>query len=71
MKTLQEQYNLIQEGKGHKDVFMKSARRLFPEYVTNFATYQEATKILKQKSILSEAAGGNPNLVTQKLGKNS
>jgi len=63
MKTLQEQYNLIQEGKGHKDVFMKSARRLFPEYVTNFATYQEATKILKQKSILSEAAGG---VVTQK-----
>ena len=63
MKTLQEQYNLIQEGKGHKDVFMKSARRLFPEYVTNFATYQEATKILKQKSILSEAVGG---VVTQK-----
>ncbi len=62
MKTLQEQYNLIQEGKGHKDVFMKSARRLFPEYITNFATYQEATKILKQKSILSEAAGG---VVTQ------
>ena len=63
MKTLQEQYNLIQEGKGHKDVFMKSARRLFPEYVTNFATFQEATKILKQKSILSEAVGG---VVTQK-----
>ena len=62
MKTLQEQYNLIQEGKGHKDVFMKSARRLFPEYITNFATFQEATKILKQKSILSEAAGG---VVTQ------
>ena len=63
MKTLQEQYNLLKEGKGHKDVFMKSARRLFPEYVTNFATYQEATKILKQKSILSEAVGG---VVTQK-----
>lgn len=62
MKTLQEQYNLIQEGKGHKDVFMKSARRLFPEYITNFATFQEATKILKQKSILSEAVGG---VVTQ------
>jgi len=37
MKTLQEQFNLIQEGKGHKDMFLKSARRLFPEYVTNFA----------------------------------
>jgi hypothetical protein len=49
MKTLQEQFNLIQEGKGHKDMFLKSARRLFPEYVTNFATYGEATTILKTK----------------------
>ena len=26
MKTLQEQYNLIKEGKGNKNTFMKSAR---------------------------------------------
>ena len=58
MKTLQDQYNLIQEGKGHKDMFLKSARRLFPEYVTNFATFAEASTILKQKGILNEAAGG-------------
>jgi hypothetical protein len=58
MKTLQEQYNLIQEGKGHKDMFLKSARRLFPEYVTNFATYNEATTILKQRGILSEMIVG-------------
>jgi hypothetical protein len=58
MKTLQEQFNLIQEGKGHKDVFLKSARRLFPEYVTNFATYGEATTILKQKGILNEVLVG-------------
>ena len=63
MKTLQEQFNLIQEGKGHKDMFLKSARRLFPEYITNFATYGEATKILKQRGILNEAAGG---VVTQR-----
>jgi hypothetical protein len=63
MKTLQEQFNLIQEGKGHKDMFLKSARRLFPEYVTNFATYSEATTILKQRGILNEAAGG---IVTQR-----
>ena len=42
---------------------MCSARRLFPEYVTNFATYNEAVKILKQKSIINEAAGG---VVTQR-----
>jgi hypothetical protein len=58
MKTLQDQFNLIQEGKGHKDMFLKSARRLFPEYITNFASYGEATTILKQKGILNEAAGG-------------
>jgi len=64
MKTLQEQYNLIQEGKGHKDMFLKSARRLFPEYVTNFATYSEATTILKQRGILNEGIGG---VVTKRL----
>ena len=58
MKTLQKQFNLIQEGKGHKDMFLKSARRLFPEYVTNFATYGEATTILKQRGILSEIIVG-------------
>ena len=64
MRTLQEQYNLIQEGKGHKDMFLKSARRLFPEYVTNFATYGEATTILKQRGILNEGIGG---VVTKRL----
>jgi len=58
MKTLQEQYNLIQEGKGHKDMFLKSARRLFPEYVTNFATFGEATTILKQRGVISEVIVG-------------
>ena len=58
MKTLQEQFNLIQEGKGHKDMFLKSARRLFPEYITNFASYNEATTILKQRGILNEAIVG-------------
>jgi hypothetical protein len=33
MKTLQEQYNLIKEGKGHKDVFMKTALRQFPNFL--------------------------------------
>ena len=54
MKTLQEQYNLLKEGKGHADVFLKSARRLFPELVTNHATKDEAVKVLKQRSIISE-----------------
>ena len=33
MKTLQEQYILIKEGKGNKDHFLKQAKNLFPEYI--------------------------------------
>lgn len=54
MKTLQEQFNLINEGKGRKDMFMKSARRLFPHLVTNVTPYDTAVTILKQKQILAE-----------------
>ena len=62
MKTLQEQYNLIKEGKGHKDVFMKSALRQFPNLFNNLTNFPTAVKVLKQKSILSEGIGG---VVTQ------
>jgi hypothetical protein len=58
MKTLQEQYNLLNEGKGHKNVFMKSARSLFPDLFNNFTNYSTAIKVLKDKNILSEAVGG-------------
>jgi hypothetical protein len=58
MKTLQDQYNLIKEGKGNKEIFLKQAKSLFPQYVTNASTFKETTTILKQKGILSEAAGG-------------
>jgi len=54
MKTLQEQYNLIKEGKGHKDVFLKEAKRLFPNVVPNSATFSQTSKLLKQRSVISE-----------------
>ena len=54
MKTLQEQYNLITEGKGHKDVFLKEAKRLFPDIVPNSATFNQTAKLLKQRSVISE-----------------
>jgi hypothetical protein len=63
MKTLQEQYNLILEGKGDKDFFMKSARRIFPQYVNQYTSFNDATKILKSKSILTERFIGG--LITQ------
>ena len=58
MKTLQEQYNLLNEGKGHKNVFMKSARSLFPNLFNNFTNFNTAVKVLKDKNIISEAAIG-------------
>jgi hypothetical protein len=64
-KTLQQQYALIKEGKGSKDDFLKSARRVFPEFITSLTDYKSAVNILKGKSILSENVGGivtqNPN----------
>ncbi len=54
MKTLNEQYQLIKEGKGHKGVFLTEAKRQFPNYIRNAATFDEATTILKQKGIVNE-----------------
>ena len=44
MKTLQEQYNLINKGKGHKGVFMNEAKRLFPNIVPNSSTFKHLPK---------------------------
>jgi len=53
-KTLQDQYLLIKEGKGHKGVFLADAKRDFPHIVPNHATFEEATASLKTKNIISE-----------------
>ena len=53
-KTLQEQYNLISEGKGNKEVFMKAAKRQFPNLVRNAATLSETVASLKHGHIITE-----------------
>ena len=58
MKTLQEQYNLIKEGKGSKEIFLKEAKAKFPNMITNAATFNETAKILKNRSVISENIGG-------------
>ena len=57
-KTLQQQYNLIKEGKGDKQHFLKQARHLFPDYITSLNDFDTTIHILKNKSILNESAGG-------------
>jgi len=59
-KTLTEQYRLIKEDKGHKGVFLKEAKKQFPNLIRQGATYNEASKILKQRNIISENFVGTP-----------
>ena len=58
MKTLQEQYQLIKEGKGSKEIFLKEAKAKFPNMIRNVATFEETTKILKNRSVIAEELGG-------------
>ena len=53
-KTLQEQYNLIQEGKGNTQIFLKEAKRQFPRLIRNAAGLNETVGKLKAKSVISE-----------------
>jgi hypothetical protein len=53
-KTLQDQYLLIKEGKGHKGVFLNEAKRQFPSLIRNAATFEEAAIALKDKNIINE-----------------
>ena len=56
--TLQQQFNLIKEGKGDKAQFLKHAKQLFPQYFNQYTSYDNAVSTLKSKQIISEAAGG-------------
>ena len=53
-KTLQDQYLLIKEGKGHTGVFLTEAKRQFPNIVRNAATFEEAAASLITKNIITE-----------------
>jgi hypothetical protein len=52
--TLQEQYNSIKNGKGHKGIFLNEAKSKFPDMLTNPMGFEEATKILKTRGVISE-----------------
>ena len=53
-KTLQDQYLKIKEGNGHKGVFLTEVKRNFPNIVPQSANFELASKILKDKNIISE-----------------
>ena len=56
--TLQEQYNLLKEGKMNKQHFFKSARHLFPDLITPTNSFTDAVTILKNRGVISEGIGG-------------
>jgi len=55
MRTLQEKYNAIQEGKFSKDHFLAEARMQQPQLVTRFNGYDDAVQILKNRGMIQEA----------------
>jgi hypothetical protein len=54
MKTLQDQYNLIKKGLGHKGVFLNEAKLRYPNLLRPAATFEEAVKTLNSKNIIKE-----------------
>lgn len=55
MKSLQNRYNLIKEGKGNKEIFLKEVRAEFPQYITNVQTFDQVIHSLAEKGIINEA----------------
>lgn len=56
MRTLQEKYNAIQEGKFSKDQFLVEARMQQPQLVTRYNGYKDAVQILKNRGMIKESS---------------
>ena len=54
MRTLQEKYNAIQEGKFSKEHFIAEARMQHPQIITRFNGYDDAVQILKNRGMISD-----------------
>ena len=65
-KTIQEQYNQINKGKGSKELFLKEVKRNYPHMIVNSATFDQAEEILLNRSVLSENIAGVVNMTTEK-----
>lgn len=54
MRTLQEKYNGINEGKFTKEQFLRDARMEQPNLVTQYNGYSDAVQILKNRGMIQE-----------------
>ena len=59
MKSIQNQYRDLKEGKMSQSNFMRNLRMSMPQYITNVTSFNDAVKILKNKAILTESHAGN------------
>jgi hypothetical protein len=58
MKSIATQYIALKEGRMSQANFMRSVRMSLPQYVTNLTSFNDAVRILKNKSILKEYYDG-------------
>jgi hypothetical protein len=63
MKNISLQYRDLQEGKMNRHQFLRNARMMFPNHVTQFNSFEDSVKILKSKGLLNEgnAVKGTPD----------
>jgi len=63
MKNISTQYQDLKEGRMTQHQFLRNARMLFPNHVTQFNSFEDSVKILKQKGLLNEgdAVKGTPD----------
>lgn len=54
MKSIQNQYRDLKEGKMSQANFMRNVRMTFPNLVTNVTSFDDSIRILKNKGLLSE-----------------
>jgi len=59
MKSIQNQYRDLTEGKMSQANFMRNIRMTVPQYVTNVTSFGDAVRILKNKGILTEVYEGD------------
>lgn len=55
MKSIQNQYRDLQEGRMTQSNFMRNVRMTLPQYITSVTSFKDTVKILTNKGILNEA----------------
>lgn len=54
MRTLQEKYTAIQQGKFDKTNFIREAKYTYPDFISPANSYDDIIRILKNKGVLTE-----------------